>query len=113
MIQLVRGFLKQWPGSIFNVVDVSSTSTAVVTSIVSSTLNSVLIGPNQNRKELLLYNNSTKDCKIKFGGVASLTDFSLVMGSKSILIIDSPVYLGEINGIWVAVNGTMQVTEFS
>jgi hypothetical protein len=42
-----------------------------------------------------------------------LTDFSLVMGSKSILIIDSPVYLGEIDGIWVVANGTMQITEFS
>ena len=89
-------------------------SIASVTAINSSASSVTLLSSNSSRQGAVFYNNSTQICYVKFGTTASSIDFTIVMDSKAIFIIDSnPIYTGRLDGIWASANGTMQVTELT
>lgn len=91
---------------------VSTVST--VTQVNSSTSNVSLLATNTSRKGAVLYNNSSSLCYIKLGTTSSSSNFTIAMQPLSTFIIDAnPIWLGEIDAIWVTANGSMQITELT
>lgn len=100
MISLLKGLvsLSLWP------------ATPTVTSVASALANTVIIAANANAKARVLYNASTSAINLSFGGnatTAAQITMQLAAGEKAVI----DYYVGAINGAWIAVNGTMQVTE--
>lgn len=100
------------PGTNNNIlVTATGTTTAIANSIVVQTV----LAANTNRDGFFLYNDSNKDCFIKFGATAttSLFGFRLTPGDffdgKNL-----PNYLGIITCIWPSpATGSLMATEFT
>lgn len=87
-------------------------SSASVNRVASSASNVSLLASNASRKGAIFYNDSAQSCFLKFGATASSTDFTVKMAPGATFIVDdSPIYTGQIDGIWDVANGAMQVTE--
>jgi len=85
-----------------------SNSTAALTQIASVTI----LAANANRKEALIFNNSTANLFLAFTGTASATAFTVKLAAGTAYALPAPLYKGVIAGIWDAANGTAQVTEY-
>lgn len=88
-------------------------ATATLTNVGSSATNVTLKASNTARLGLMLYNDSTSSCYVKFGATASSTSFTVFMGPTAYYELPSPCYSGIVDGIWVSANGNMRVTELS
>jgi len=84
---------------------------AVVTSVTGSTGSSVLLYSNNNRIRVSFYNHSTAALFLKFGDAASLTDFSVKLGSGSYFETPMPIHTSSITGMWDAAAGSVYITE--
>jgi hypothetical protein len=92
----------------------AQTATEAETTItrVTAAVASTLLVAAALRKGAIFYNDSTASCYLKLGGTASTTSFTQKMSPGSTFILEfSPIYVGQVTGIWDAVNGAMQVTE--
>ncbi len=89
-----------------------SNSTAALTQVTSSTSSVTILAANTNRKEALIFNNSTANLFLAFTGTASVTAFTVKLAAGGSYALPMPLYKGVISGIWDAVNGTAQVTEY-
>ena len=88
---------------------VGRTTLATVNSSASSV---TILAANIQRRQILVFNNSTKNLHLAYGATSSLTAFSIKLLPGG-LFIDSEGYTGIVSGIWAAVNGNAQVTEVS
>lgn len=87
-----------------------STSSSV--SSVSSSASSVtLLVANPNRKMATFFNDSTQVLYLKFGVTSSTSSYTVQIGSGAYFEMPTPVYVGEIDGIWSSANGNCRVTE--
>jgi hypothetical protein len=86
-------------------------SVATVTKTASSATVITLLPFNESRGGLVLYNDSTQVCYIKFGTAATTDDWTMKMEADSVWIMPQPVYTGIITAIWAAANGSMRITE--
>ncbi len=96
-------------------ITVSSSATTVASSSISRVANitstATLLVSNTYRKGAFFYNDSTTNCYVKFGATASLTSYSVKLFSTDTYIMDPPIYVGQVDSICDAANGSMQVTE--
>jgi len=89
-----------------------SNSTAVLTQVASSITSVTVLAANANRKEALIFNNSTANLFLAFTGTAATTAFTVKLAAGTAYALPTPLYKGVISGIWDAANGTAQVTEY-
>ena len=89
-----------------------SNSSAVLTQVSSLTSSQVILAANTNRKEAVIFNNSTANLYLAFTGTASLTAFTVKLATNTAYAMPMPLYKGVISGIWDAANGSAQVTEY-
>ena len=86
---------------------------ATVTSVSSTITNKVVLAANTNRKAAIFMNNSTAILYLKFGGAATTSNFSVKLAAGGAYEMSQYSYVGEIDGIWAAANGTVLVTELT
>ncbi len=89
-----------------------SNATAALTQVASSIASVIVLTANANRKEALIFNNSTANLLLAFTGTASTTAFTVKLTTNTAYALPTPLYKGVISGIWDAANGTAQVTEY-
>lgn len=88
-------------------------TTAVVTSVASQTVSTLLIASNPNRLGLQIDNESTSKCRIKYGtGPVSLSSYTARIWPDTQWEMPYP-YTGDIYIIWESANGNARVTEVS
>jgi hypothetical protein len=89
--------------------------TATLANVGASVTSVTLQASNAARLGLMMYNDSTSACYVKFGTTASATSFTVLMGPGA--YYESPngdgMYTGRVDGIWVAANGNMRLTELT
>lgn len=87
--------------------------TPAQTSVGASATSVTLLAANPNRKRFCVVNDSTATLEISVDGAATATNFWVALGPGDFLDErGGDVFLGEIFGVWTAVNGAARVTEF-
>ena len=87
---------------------------ATLTSVPAGTGNTQLLGPNGNRANFVVYNDSTAILYLAFGPTASTTVYTVQVPAQG--YFEHPVgavYTGAITGVWSAANGNARVTELT
>ncbi len=88
----------------------SSTATsAAVTSVASSTSSVQLLASNTSRVEAVVTNASNHPLLLKLGSSASLTSFTIIVGTNESVVIDK--FNGAVYGIWASAHGSAMITE--
>lgn len=92
----------------------AGSTTATLANVSSSASNVTLRAANTARLGLMMYNDSTSSCYVKFGATASATSFTVFLGPTAYYELPGPhVYNGIVDGIWVSANGNMRVSELT
>lgn len=89
----------------------STGATATLSNVSGSASSVTLIAADTSRRKVVLYNDSTEDCYVKYGSTASTTSFTWLMAAGS--HIEEEHYNGIITGIWNSATGSMRVSEIS
>lgn len=87
-------------------------NTATVARVVASATAVTLLAANENRRRVIIYNDSSVNLRVKLGSAASATDFTYLLGGGD--TYEAPtdwVYTGLITGIWDSATGAAQVSE--
>ena len=88
-------------------------STTAVTSVASATVNTLILAALPGRLGATIYNDSNSRLFLKLGAVASLTSFTVRLGSQDYYEVPFQ-YVGIVDGIWAPnVSGSARVTEFT
>lgn len=91
---------------------VSGSSVATVTLVTAPASTTVLAAANGKRRGLLIFNNTDKDLYVKLGATVSLTDYTVVFGSKIVYEVPRDYYTGNVAGLSAAgATGKVSVTE--
>ena len=88
---------------------VSGTTTP--TNVTAAASDTSLAAAQTTRVGMLLYNDSTAACYVKYGTGASATSFTVPMGPGAYWEMPKPIWRGAVNGLWTAANGAMRVTD--
>jgi hypothetical protein len=99
--------------SVFNSSKSFRASGATVTAVESKNTNCLILAVNPLRKMATIYNNSTSVLILKYGTIASLSSFTLKIGSGDYLELPYPCYTGQIDGFWETADGNAMVTEIT
>jgi len=92
-------------------------ATSTLTNVASSATSVTLLAANNNRKTVIILNDSTADLYVTLNAsAASTTNYSLFLAAKvgntpSSAIFGGDDYSGEIRGIWSSANGFARITE--
>jgi hypothetical protein len=87
--------------------------TPTTMSVASSATSVTVLAANVNRKGISIANDSTSALRLSYATPATLSNAFIVMAPNSFLLLDQQLIVGNaIYGIWSAVNGTAQVTEY-
>lgn len=79
---------------------------------VPASATAIVVAPaNLLRRGLILWNDSTATLYIKLGLAVSVTDFTWRLSSQSGYELPTPIYQGDITGLWDNATGALQVTE--
>lgn len=101
------------------VVTVLPVATPTLSNVAASASSVTILSANASRRQVVLVNDSSAICYVKFGTTASTTSYSVQMpaianNQASHLFIDEdPVYTGRIDAIWASATGAMRVTEIT
>lgn len=87
-------------------------TTPVQTSISSATANATILILNNSRKGATVFNESSAILYLKLGTTASISSYSAQVAANSYYEVPFG-YIGEIDGIWAAVNGNARITELT
>jgi hypothetical protein len=103
-----------WPVDVTNPVSVTTdpSGTATISQVPSATTSEVILAANANRKGATIFNDSTKILFLAAGPTAAAAAYTVQLATKAYYEVPYG-YTGVISGIWQAVNGTAQVTEFT
>jgi hypothetical protein len=106
------------PGSAANGLKVqiagTTASSAAVTSQTDQATNVTLLASNASRKGMMIHNDSPVTLYVKFGATASSTSFTVKMPADSYYEMPSPIYTGQIDGIWSSDStGSARITELT
>lgn len=88
-----------------------SNASASLTSVANATSSTSLLASNASRKGLIMYNDSTTDCKVAFAATASATSFTILMAKQTNYFMQAPIYTGAVSEICSNANGSMRITE--
>jgi hypothetical protein len=81
--------------------------------VASSATSVTILASNANRKGISIANDSTSALRLSYATPATSANAFIVMQPGSFLWLDQQLMItGTIYGIWVAANGTAQVTEY-
>jgi hypothetical protein len=95
-------------------VESNRTTAAVLSVVASTTTSTTLLAANANRRGALIYNNSTAMLYLVYGAAtATSTAFSVRVPANALYVIDTPLWTGQINGVWAAANGNAQCTDMT
>ena len=92
-------------------------ATSTLTNVASSATSVTLLAANNNRKTVIILNDSTSDLYVTLNAsAASTANYSLFLAAKvgntpSSAIFGGDDYSGEIRGIWSSANGFARITE--
>lgn len=89
----------------------ATAATSTLSNVAGSATSVTLIAANTARKKVVMYNDSTADCYVKYGSAATSSSFTWLMAAGS--HIEETDYNGIITGIWGSATGNMRVTEIS
>lgn len=83
------------------------------TSVASSTSSVTILAQNTNRRGFSIANDSTATLRLSFATPATSANAFIVLAPGAFILLDQQLIVtGIIYGIWSAVNGTAQVTEY-
>lgn len=95
--------------------DETRPATAVVTKVTVSAVVVTLAAANADRRQLVVYNFSSRVLYLKWGAAASMTDWSIKLRKDDYYEFPFPSYIGIVTGIWsgadVSSSNYAQVTE--
>lgn len=91
----------------------SQSSTASHTTPSVSSVSSIALATNSNRKGATIFNDSATIVYLKFGATASTTSFSVRIGANDYYELPQPVYTGAIHMIRGTGSAVIQITEFT
>jgi len=57
-----------------------------------------------------IFNDSTSMLFVKFGAVASASDYTVQIAAGAFFEFPSPLYAGQVDGIWASANGNARLT---
>ena len=89
-----------------------SNATAALSQVASNTSSVTILAANTARKEALICNNSTANLYLAFTGTAAANAFTVKLAAGASYVLPTTLYKGIISGIWDAMNGSAQVTEY-
>lgn len=90
----------------------SPANTASITQVAPTTTSTTLKAANAGRRTLIIYNASTSDMYISYGGTASITAYTVYLPSLATVTINGSEYAGAVNGVWITAAGSSaQITE--
>lgn len=87
-------------------------ATGTQTSVASSATNVTLLASNTSRKGVILFNDSTQICYVRYAATATSSNYTLKMHPDDYHEVPFG-YTGIIDGIWASANGSMRVTEIT
>jgi hypothetical protein len=87
-------------------------STATTANVSGSATNVTCLASNANRRNAVIYNDSSSPLRIKYGATSSLTSFTYYVASSGTWTMDIPAYTGIIDCIWESATGSARVTEY-
>lgn len=92
-----------------------TSSTATKANVAGSVSSVTILAANNNRKQALIYNDSTALLYLDLtGGTASSSSYSVQVPAQGYFELPpQPIYTGLITGIWSVATGNARVTEFS
>lgn len=61
----------------------------------------------------MFFNASTAILYLKYGTGASATSYTVQIAAGGYFAMPQPVYAGQVNGYWAAVNGFVNITELT
>ena len=91
----------------------SNYTTATLSNVASSATNVTLLASNASRKGLVMFNDSTQSCYVKFAATATSSSYTYQLFPSQTLDLGQPLYTGIIDGIWASANGNMRITEYT
>lgn len=96
-------------------VQMPTSATSTITSVVAAASDTSLLASNTNRKGMYIFNDSTAILYLEFGsGVASTSNYTVQVPANGFFEMPTaPVYTGAIRGIWSAANGNARITELT
>lgn len=85
---------------------------ATTSNVASSATNVTLFAANGQAHGRAIYNDSTAVLYLKFGATASATSYTVQLAANTSYSFPTPVYVGQVDGIWASANGSARVTEW-
>lgn len=80
-------------------------ATATPTNVPDTTSSTTIAASNPSRLGLTVFNDSSAALLLHFGATTSATAFVAKVPADSYYVMDSPIYTGAVNGIWLADGG--------
>lgn len=91
---------------------VQQDTTATLTNVASSATNVNLFAASGNDRMRTIFNESTAVLFVKFGATASLTSYTVQVAAGGFLEFATPLYAGQVDGIWASANGSARLTSW-
>lgn len=94
-------------------------ATPTLSNVAASATSVTLLSANTSRKQLILVNDSSSICYVKFGTTASTTSYTVQMPAIAnnqaahLILNEDPIYTGRIDAIWASATGNMRITEIT
>lgn len=98
-------------------VHASKMATPTLSNVAGSASSVTLLSANTARRQVILVNDSSAICYVKFGTTASTTSYTVQMAAiansqAAHLILEEPsIYTGRIDAIWASATGNMRISE--
>jgi hypothetical protein len=91
---------------------VTQATTATTTSVASSATSVTLFAASSNDRMRTIFNESTAVLYVKFGATASTTSYKFQLAPGALFEFTSPMYAGQVDGIWASANGFARLTSW-
>jgi len=88
-------------------------NTATKSNVAGAITSTTILAANPARRTAVIYNDSTSDMYLSYGGTASSTSFTVLVVSFQTVTILGSEYAGALVGIWNTAVGSARVTETS
>lgn len=112
-----RNLITDTAGNLYN--RPAAVATATLSNVAASASSVTILSANTSRRQVVLVNDSSAICYVKFGTTASTTSYTVQMPAIAnnqaahLFIDEDPVYNGRIDAIWASATGNMRVTEIT
>lgn len=91
---------------------VTKPATATLANVASSATNVTLFAASSDDNGRIVVNDSTAVLYLKYGATASTTSYTVQLAAGATYTFPSPVYAGQVDGIWASANGSARTTSW-